>query len=115
VRVGQWLNDNLGWEVGYSDLGSDTGRAVILGGAPEMDRKFSATAVHLAALGGMRFAKSIRSRLRTRHTWHESAAAHATPEHLDDDPEELADGRHTLSPCGLVYQQPRKEMSQLRI
>lgn len=59
VRVGQWLNDSLGWEVGYSDLGSNTGRTVILGGAPEMGTwKFFATAVHLAALGGMKFGKS---------------------------------------------------------
>lgn len=59
VRVGQWLNDNLGWEVGYSDLGSDTVRTVIFG-VPGMEGtwRFSTTAVHLAALGGTRFGKS---------------------------------------------------------
>ncbi|HLP99115.1 MAG TPA: hypothetical protein VK149_11785 [Sideroxyarcus sp.] len=60
IRVGQWVSDNLGWEVGYSDLGSVTGHTgATFAGTAEMGTwKFSATAAHLAMLGGVKFNRS---------------------------------------------------------
>ncbi len=51
VHGGQWVNQNFGWEAGYTDFGSVTGtfNSNILSGT----YKYSASALYASALGGI--------------------------------------------------------------
>ncbi|HLP98010.1 MAG TPA: hypothetical protein VK149_06165 [Sideroxyarcus sp.] len=57
VYGGQWLTGNLGWEAGYTDLGSIAGTVTTTGPAATATYKYSATALYAAALGGMKLGK----------------------------------------------------------
>jgi OmpA-like transmembrane domain len=55
IHGGQWITDSLGWEIGYANLGSVTGsytsNAFVT--YPSGAYKYSASAVHVALLGGI--------------------------------------------------------------
>jgi len=55
IHGGQWINDYFGWEVGFADLGSVSGsyNSAIVNGS----YKYSAAALHVAALGGIPLGK----------------------------------------------------------
>lgn len=52
LHGGQWLNAHFGWEVGYDVLGSVDGSWTSVG-ATTGSYKYSASAFHVAALGGI--------------------------------------------------------------
>lgn len=52
VRVGQWVTDRFGWELGYNGFGSIDGSWTSVG-ATTGSYKYTASAAHLAVLGGI--------------------------------------------------------------
>lgn len=52
LHGGQWITEHFGWEVGYDALGSVDGSWVSIG-ATTGSYKYSASAFHVAALGGI--------------------------------------------------------------
>lgn len=59
IRGGQWLNENFAWEVGYDDLGTVTGSTgAWFPGYRFGMWSFSAKALHLAALGGVKLGRT---------------------------------------------------------
>ncbi len=54
LRLGQWVTKNFGWELGYDGLGSVDGTWTSAGGtATTGGYKYTASAAHLAVLGGI--------------------------------------------------------------
>lgn len=62
IHGGQWLNSNFGWEIGYDNLGRDRGDINVLQGFSSQSLfgnfRYSATASHAAAMGGLKVGKS---------------------------------------------------------
>jgi len=61
IHGGQWVNDNFGWEVGYSDLGETTGDFSAYDfamGNFSYDWNASASALHALVLGGIKFGRN---------------------------------------------------------
>lgn len=54
LHGGQWVTERFGWEVGYDSLGSVDGSWTSIGGtATTGSFKYSVSALHVAALGGI--------------------------------------------------------------
>lgn len=53
IYSGGWFSDNVGYEIGYADLGSITGNQILTGPSATYTYKYSATALHVSALGGV--------------------------------------------------------------
>jgi hypothetical protein len=60
VYGGQWLNENVGWEVGYDNLSSDKASVNVLKGGNNGfgNYQYAITALHASVLGGIQFGKS---------------------------------------------------------
>lgn len=57
IYSGQWFSDNIGYEIGYADLGSITGNQTLSGPSATYTYKYSATALHVSVLGGVTVGK----------------------------------------------------------
>jgi opacity protein-like surface antigen len=53
IYSGQWFSDNIGYEIGYANLGSITGNSTLTGPSATYNYKYSASAFHVSALGGV--------------------------------------------------------------
>jgi hypothetical protein len=60
IHGGQWLNENVGWEVGYDNLSTDKETVNVLQGINNGfgSYQYSVTALHASVLGGIQFGKS---------------------------------------------------------
>lgn len=53
LRLGQWVTEHFGWELGYDRLGSVDGTWTTTGATTNGSYKYTASASHLAVLGGI--------------------------------------------------------------